>query len=135
MRVARRIGLVKIAKAVDPIRHTIRKRRVILERPALITKPRNGDGNADRAGELFQRAVDLGAMRPWAGVSDIKVIAAGFGFEAGRAVGGDAFEERTRDALKVTGLSGLGVRVLVAVQFAVDQHPHQATSPRATTAA
>src|ERR1700691_985414 len=121
MRVARRIGLVKIAKAVDPIRHTIRKRRVILERPALITKPRNGDGNADRARELLQRAVDLGAMRPWAGGGDIEVIAAGCGFETGRAVGGDTLAERARHALKVTGLSGLGVRVLVAVPFAVNQ--------------
>src|ERR1700691_6569324 len=105
MRVARRIGLVKIAKAVDPIRHTIRKRRVILERPALITKPRNGDGNADRARELLQRAVDLGAMRPWAGVGDIKVIATGFRFEARRAIGGHALAERARHARKDTALS------------------------------
>ena len=43
MRIARRVGLVQIVEAVDPVRRAIGKRRIVLERPALVAQPRHGD--------------------------------------------------------------------------------------------
>jgi hypothetical protein len=100
----------------------------------LLAQAGNGVGDADRALELLQHAKDLGAVRPRAGVSDVKVIAAGFGRKAGGAVGGDAVAEYAVDALEIAGLAGL-LRQFFVAPLAVEQDAHQAASPRASAAA
>ena len=135
MRIARRVGLMQIVEAVDPVGRAIGKSRIVLERPALVAQARDRDRDADRAGELLQRQINLRAMRPRAGIGDIEVIAPGLGRKARRAVRRDAVAEDAVDALKIAGLAGFRRRVLVAVPFAVDQHAHYAASPRSSAAA
>src|SRR3546814_11672804 len=43
------------------------------------------DRNRDKVFELLQLAEDQGAMRPWTGIGDIEVIAAGLRLEAAAA--------------------------------------------------
>ena len=84
--------------------------------------------------ELLERAKDLRAVRPRAGVGDVEVIAAGLGRKAGGAVGGDAVAEHAVDALEIAGLAGL-LRQLLVTPLAVEQDAHHAASPRASAAA
>ena len=125
---------MQIVETVDAIRRTVRESGIVLEGPALLAKPRNGDGEADRTIQFLKREIDLRAVRPRAGVGDIEVIAPGLGFEAGRAVSCDAVAKGAVHPLEIAGLAGFRGRVLVS-PLAVDQHAHQAASPRARAAA
>ncbi len=122
-RVARRIGLVQVVEIVHRVGRAIGKVRVLLERPALLTDAGHRIGDADRAFELLDRAVDEGAMRPRAVMRDVEVIAAGLRLETGRAVGGDAVAEAAVDALELAVLRVLDRQFLVA-PLAVDQNAH-----------
>ena len=134
MRITRAIGLVQIVKAIDLVRRTIGKRGIVLERPAFLAQARYSNRYADGAGKFLQSQIDLRAMRPRAGIGHVEVIAPGFGFEAGRAVGGDPVAENTVDPLEITGAASFLRQILVA-PFAVDQNTHQAASPRTSAAA
>ena len=134
MRVARRVGLVHVAEAIDPVGRAVGKRGIVLERPALLAQAGNGVGDADRAVELFERTKDLRAVRPRAGVGDVEVIAAGLRRKAGGAVGGDAVAEHAIDTLEIAGLAGL-LRQLLVTPLAVEKDAHHAASPRASAAA
>ena len=78
VRIARRIGLVQIVKAVDACRacnpETPGSSSI---RPALLLQARDRVGDRDGAVELLERAIDQRAVRPRAAVRDIEVIAAG----------------------------------------------------------
>ena len=123
VRLARRIGLVEIVKAVDRIRRAFGKIGALLERPAVIARMGNRGGDADRAVELLDREVMQRAMRPRAVVRDIEMIAPGLGLVAGRAVGRDAVAEDAFGAVEFAGLAGFRRKLLVA-PFAVDQNAH-----------
>ena len=83
VRITRAIGLMQIVEAVDAVGRAVGKRWIVFERPALLAQPRNRDRHTDRAGKLLQRQVYLRAMRPRAGVSNVEVIAPGFGLKTG----------------------------------------------------
>src|SRR6185312_16073675 len=89
----------------------------------------------DGAGKLLQREVDQRAVCPWAAMRGVKMIAASLRLEAGRAVRGDAVAECAVHALKIAGLPGLRGGVFVGVPLSVNQHTHQAASPRTSAAA
>ena len=80
-------------------------------------------GDADRAVELLDGAVDQHAVPPRALVRDVEVIAAGLGLVAGRAVGSDAVAENAFGAVQFAGLSGF-CRKLLVDPIAVDQNTH-----------
>src|SRR6185312_4725919 len=134
VRVARRVGLVQIVEAVDPVGRAVGKIRIVLERPAVLAQARNGVSDRDRVRKILDGAVDQGAVRPRTAVRDIQMVAPGLGLEAGRAVGGDDAAETAVGAAEVAGLAGL-FRQLLIRPFAVDQNAHQAASPRASAAA
>src|ERR1700723_2991806 len=121
-------------EAVDAVGRAVGKCRIVLERPALFAQARNGDGDADDAGELLESEKNLCAVRPRAGIGDIEVIASGLGRKAGRTVGRDAVAEHAVHALEIAGLADLVDRIFVA-PLAVDQHTHYAASPRTSAAA
>src|SRR5262249_51030754 len=134
VRIARGIGLMQVAETVDAIGRAVGEGGIVLERPALLAQARNRDGDTDDPGQLLEREVNLGAVRPRARIGDIEVIASGLGRKAGRAVRGDAVAEHAVHALEITGLADLVDRILVA-PLAVYQHTHYAASPRTSAAA
>ena len=110
---------MQVAETVDAIRRAVRKGRAVLERPAFVAKPGYGDGDTDRTIELFERQIDLGTMRPRAGIGDIKMIASRFRLEPGRAVRRHAVAESAVETLEIAGLANFRRRFFIT-PFAVN---------------
>ncbi len=110
-------------EAVDLVGNAVRITRVAFERPAVLLEAGDRIGDGNQSLELLDRAIDQRAMRPRAAVRDIKMIAAGLGLEARRAVRGDAIAEHAVDALELAGLAGF-LRQLAVGPFAVDKYAH-----------
>ena len=110
-------------EAVDLVGNAVRITRVAFERPAVLLEAGDRIGDGNEALELLDRAIDQRAMRPRAAVRDIKMIAAGLGLEARRAVRGDAVAEHAVHALELAGLAGF-LRQFAVGPFAVDEYAH-----------
>src|SRR5262245_21665543 len=128
------IGLVQVAEAVHRVGRAIRVVGVVGEGPALLPQSRDRIGDRDRAGEVLDRTVDQGAVRPRAAVGDVEVIASGLGLASGRAVRRDAVAHAAGGAAEVAAAAGF-LRQLAVAPGAVDQNAHYAASPRASAAA
>src|SRR5262249_43172032 len=132
MRIARRVGLMQVAEAVHGVGRAIGKSRVVLEGPALLSQSRDRVGNRDCVFQFLERTVDQRPMCPGTAVRDIKMVAAGFCLEPGRAVGGDSVAEHAVNTAKFAGTANLLGQFFIAPD-AVDQNSHPRSLPRSWT--
>ena len=121
--VGRRIRLVQVMETVHRVGGTVRIPGIVLERPAVLLQARNCVGDRDQTVELLERAIDQGAVRPWAAVRDVEVIAIGLSFEPGRPIGRNAVAKSAIGTAELSAAAGL-LRELLVAPNPLDQDTH-----------